>query len=455
VVAETQEEALKQAIAKTGNPDLKLTDLRQDEDVLDTWFSSWLWPISVFDGIRFPDNADIKYYYPTDVLITAPEILFFWVARMIISGYEYLGKEPFKNVYLTGIVRDKMHRKMSKSLGNSPEPLDLITKYSADGVRIGMLFSSPAGNDLLYDEALSEQGRNFGNKIWNAFRLLKGWQVDGSILQPEYAKVSILWFENQLNKSLTEIEEQFNTFRISEALMTVYKLFWDEFSAWYLEMIKPEYLKPIDKFTFEATINFFDKLLKILHPFMPFITEEIWQLMEQRKDGESIMVATMPKSGTIDEKLIYSFDQLKETITQIRNIRKDKGIANKDKVSLFVNTANDSFDNQFEPVLIKMANLDKVSQTKDKVSNAESFMVLSTEFYVVTGVELDIEAEINKISEELEYTKGFLFSVMKKLNNERFVSSAPEEVVAMERKKQADAEAKIKALQERLKELKK
>ena len=454
VVAETPELALKAAIEKSGNSSLKISDLRQDEDVLDTWFSSWLWPISVFDGIRNPNNADIKYYYPTDDLVTAPEILFFWVARMIISGYEYEGKEPFKNVYLTGIVRDKLHRKMSKSLGNSPEPLELISKYSADGVRIGMLFSSPAGNDLLYDEALSEQGRNFGNKIWNAFRLIKGWQVDSTIEQPNYAKISITWFESKFNKALVEIEDQFSEYRISEALMTIYKLFWDDYSAWYLEMIKPEYQKPIDKTTYNATIEFFDKLLKALHPFMPFITEEIWQLMEPRKNGESIMICQMPETKGSDEQLITSVEFVKEAITQIRNIRKDKGIANKDMVELFINENNTVFGKQHEPILMKMANLTSISTTNQKVANAESFMVLSTEFHVVTGVKVDVEAETKRITEEIEYTKGFLSSVMKKLSNEKFVNTAPEQVVSMERKKQADAEAKIKSLENRLNELK-
>ncbi len=455
VVAESPEEALKLAIEKTRNPNLKISDLHQDEDVLDTWFSSWLWPISVFDGIRFPDNADIKYYYPTEVLITAPEILFFWVARMIISGYEYQKKEPFKNVYLTGIVRDKLRRKMSKSLGNSQEPLDLISKYSADGVRIGMLFCSPAGNDLLFDESLSEQGRNFGNKIWNAFRLIKSWNVDPSIPQPEYAKVSVEWFENQLNKSLIEIEEQFNSYRISEALMTVYILFWDDFSSWYLEMIKPEYQKPIDKSTFESTINFFDKLLKILHPFMPFITEEIWHLMEERKDGESIMSTKMPIFNNPDDNILSECEFAQEVIVQIRNIRKNKNIANKDIVDLFVNGSSNNSIKHFKPVIIKLANLGKIELTDKKVENAESFRILSFEFFVFTGIKIDVKAEKAKIEEELEYTKGFLDSVMRKLTNERFVISAPEQVVAMERKKKADAEIKINFLEERLKELKK
>jgi valyl-tRNA synthetase len=454
IVAETADEALILAKSKSGNQLLTLADLKQDEDVLDTWFSSWLWPIAVFDGIRKPNNAEINYYYPTNDLVTAPEILFFWVARMVIAGYEYRGKEPFKNVYLTGIVRDKLRRKMSKSLGNSPEPIELIGKYSADGVRIGMLYSSPAGNDLLYDEALSEQGRNFGNKIWNAFRLVKNWQIDPTLAQPEYALMSVIWFENQLNKTIAEIDELFSSYRISEALMTVYKLFWDDFSAWYLEMVKPEYLKPIDKATFDDTIIFFEKLLKLLHPFMPFITEEIWHLIEQRKKSDSIMLSNMPIAGNVKEDLLVAFDEVKEAITQIRNIRKDKGVANKDQIELFVDTTKGAFNNPFESVLVKLANLSSFSKSEGKVANAESFMVFANEFYVVTGMKLDVEAELKRISEELDYTKGFLDSIMKKLSNERFVGSAPEQVVAMERKKQADSEARINALEERLKELK-
>ncbi len=450
VVAETDSEALKFARIKTGNDTLTLNDLHQDEDVLDTWFSSWLWPISVFDGINNPENKDIAYYYPTNDLITAPEILFFWVARMIIAGYEYKGMEPFRNVYLTGIVRDKSRRKMSKSLGNSPEPLDLIAKYSADGVRIGMLLCSPAGNDLLFDESLTEQGRNFGNKIWNAFRLIKQWNVDASISQPEYAKAAILWFGNQLNKTIGEIDGQFNGYRISEALMTIYKLFWDEFSSWYLEIIKPEYQKPIDKKTYEATIGFFDKLLKILHPFMPFITEEIWQLLEQRKDGESIMMCLMPKPIEYNENIIISFNIVKEAIAQIRTIRKEKNIENKKQVELFIKYANGNIKIMFEPVLSKLANLSNITYVDNKIADTEAFMIMSAEFYVPTGAKIDIESEIKKLTEELEYNKGFLAAVMKKLNNEKFINSAPEKIVNFERKKQADTEAKINAIEERI-----
>jgi valyl-tRNA synthetase len=454
VVAETDAEALELAKKKSNNSNLKISDLRQDEDVLDTWFSSWLWPISVFDGIRYPDNKDITYYYPTDVLITAPEILFFWVARMIISGYEYRGKEPFRTVYLTGIVRDKKRQKMSKSLGNSPDPITLMEKYSADGVRVGMLLCSAAGNDLLFDESLTEQGRNFGNKIWNAFRLVKQWQVDDSIPQPEYAKQSILWFTNQFNKTLAEIEEQFSTYRVSEALMTVYKLFWDEFSGWYLEMIKPEYQKPIDSKTFDSTIDFFDKLLKVLHPFMPFITEEIWQLIEPRKDGESIMISKMPEPTIVDEKVISSFNMMKDAVTQVRTIRKSKNIPMKEPLSLHMLESKE-YNEMVTSTLIKMGNLKEFSKTSSKIADAEAFLVSTTEFFLSTGAKVDIEAELKKLNDELEHLKGFLTSVNKKLSNEKFISGAPQNVIEMERKKQSDAESKIKAIEERLKTIKK
>ncbi|HOT15284.1 MAG TPA: valine--tRNA ligase [Bacteroidales bacterium] len=450
VVAETAEEALKMAKQKTGNNNLQLSDLTQDEDVLDTWFSSWLWPLSVFDGIRKPNNDEVKYYYPTNDLVTAPEILFFWVARMIIAGYEYAGDKPFRNVYLTGIVRDKQRRKMSKSLGNSPEPLELIEKYSADGVRVGMLLCSPAGNDILYDEALSEQGRNFGNKIWNAFRLVKGWKIDSNIPSPEHSKIAVEWFNNKLNKAIADIDRMYDEYRISEALMAVYKLFWDDFSSWYLEMIKPEYQKPIDAATYKATVDYLEKLLHLLHPFMPFITEEIWQLIDTRKEGESIMISQMPKAQGYNEQLLTDFDVIIEAIAHIRNIRKTRNMSYKDKADLLIRDHNKNYNARFEPVLIKMAGLETVSITSEKVDNTDSFMVLSTEFYLKTGITIDKEAESLKIKEELEYTKGFLASVMKKLSNERFVSGAPAQVVEMEKKKQADAEAKIKALEERL-----
>jgi len=456
VVAESEKEALKKAIEKTGNKSLKTSDLHQDEDVLDTWFSSWLWPISVFDGIRNPGNADIKYYYPTDDLITAPEILFFWVARMIIAGYEYEGKEPFRNVYLTGIVRDKMHRKMSKSLGNSPEPLNLIAKYGADGVRVGMLLCSPAGNDLLFDESLTEQGRNFGNKIWNAFRLVKNWMVDNSIPQPEYAKVSVQWFTNQLNKSLAEIDEQFNSYRMSEALMSVYKLFWDEFSGWYLEMIKPEYQKPIDKITFEATLGFFDKLLKILHPFMPFITEEIWQLLEERKEGESIMVSEIPMPGKYKPELISEFEEVKVLVSFIRNTRKENKIKNEIQLSLW--TRLDKNKGLFDKILIKLGNLiekDFIRNMKETPGRTAPLVTPNAEYYIPLGDLIDVEEVLIKLKEVLKYTKGLLESVNKKLGNERFTKNAPKEIVEQELKKKSDSESKIKALETQIKILSK
>ncbi len=453
VVAENEDQALALAIQKTGNQSLSKSDLRQDEDVLDTWFSSWLWPISVFDGIRNPDNPEIKYYYPTNDLVTAPDILFFWVARMIIAGYAFMGEKPFSNVYLTGLIRDKQRRKMSKSLGNSPEPLDLIAKYSADGVRVGLLLCSPAGNDILFDESLTEQGRNFGNKIWNAFRLVKGWQVDKQIQQPEFSKIAIEWFDNKLNAAIADVDENFNHFRISDALMIIYKLFWDEFSSWYLEIIKPEYQKPIDIKTYEATINFFDKLLKLLHPFMPFITEEIWHLLEERKDGESIMISQMPEANHFDSKILSDFEIIKEAITNIRSIRKEKNIPIKTPVNLYVRNINNTYNHQFEPILKKLANLSNISETQSKIPDAETFMVLAAEFYLETGMTVDKESEIQKIKEELEYTKGFLASVLKKLSNEKFVNNAPTQVVELEKKKKMDAEAKISVLEERLKSL--
>lgn len=451
VVAETEAEALELAKAKSGNANLTMADLRQDEDVLDTWFSSWLWPISVFDGLTDPENADIKYYYPTNDLVTAPEILFFWVARMIIAGYEWEGKMPFKNVYLTGIVRDKLGRKMSKSLGNSPDPLDLIAKYGADGVRLGMLLSSPAGNDLPYDDSMPEQGRNFGNKIWNAFRLVQGWNVDANIAQPESAKVTVEWFNSMLNRSIKEIDEQFASFRISEALMQVYKLFWDEFSAWYLELVKPAYGSPIDAKTYEATLEIFDKMLKLLHPFMPFITEEIWHYLAERKDGESIMMAQMPTVGEYNEQLIADVEFAKEVIANLRTIRKDKNIPQKDSLELFY---NGEMNPAVISLIVKLGNLTEVKATDVKVDGASSFLVKTTEFFVPLGDKLDVEEELKKLTAELDYTKGFLNSVMKKLSNEKFVGSAPEAVVNGERKKQADAEAKIAALEAQIAQLK-
>ena len=455
VVAENISEALELAREKSGKNSLNESDLRQDEDVLDTWFSSWLWPITSFDGINDPENEDIKYYYPTNDLITAPEILFFWVARMIIAGYEFRGEKPFDNVYLTGLVRDQQRRKMSKSLGNSPEPLDLIEKYGADGVRVGMLLCSPAGNDLLYDDNLPEQGRNFANKIWNAFRLVKSWKVDNKIEQPESSKVAVKWMDEVMKKSVHEIDLNFKKFRISEALMITYKLFWDEFSGWYLEIIKPEYQKPVDRITFDATVYVFEKLLKVIHPFMPFITEAIWQLLLERKDGESIMVTRMPDAKKFNKELIASFESVKEAISAVRTVRKNKDIPNKEKLELLVRSDKNSFDIEFIPVITKLCNLSEVSFVSEKQRGASSFMVGTTEYFIPLGGKLDVEGDLAKIREELEYNRGFLVSVLKKLENKRFVQNAPANVLELERKKKSDAESKIKSLEERMKELRK
>lgn len=445
VVAETAEKALEKARQETGNANLQLSDLRQDEDCLDTWFSSWLWPISVFDGINNPDNKEIQYYYPTNDLVTAPEIIFFWVARMIIAGYEYRQQPCFRNVYFTGIVRDKQGRKMSKSLGNSPDPIELIEKYGADGVRMGMLLTSPAGNDLPFDESLCEQGRNFNNKIWNAFRLVKGWEVSSTIEQPESAKVAIEWFENILAKTIAEIDDSFGKFRLSEALMSVYKLFWDEFSSWYLEMVKPAYQQPIDAKTYEATLGFFDSLLRLLHPFMPFITEELWQALAERKQGESLMIAAMPQNAKYDQQLIHAFDSVKEIISGIRTIRLQKNIPNKEELSLeILGNHNKAFDS----VISKMGNLTSISTVTDKDATAASFLVGTTEYAVPLGNNIDVEAELVKLNDELKYLEGFLKSVANKLANEKFVANAKPEIVENERKKQADAESKIKTIQE-------
>jgi valyl-tRNA synthetase len=452
VVAENEEEAVIKAREKTGNNDLTVHDLEQDPDVLDTWFSSWLWPISVFDGIRNPENKDINYYYPTDDLVTAPEILFFWVARMIMAGYEYRDERPFKNVYLTGVVRDNQRRKMSKSLGNSPDPLRLIDQYGADGVRVGMLLCSPAGNDLLFDESLTEQGRNFGNKIWNAFRLVQSWKVDNSIEQPEHSREATEWFKNRLNKAIEELDQQYKQFRLSEALMNLYRLFWDEFSSWYLEIVKPAYQEPLDKNTYEDTLSFFDQLMRLLHPIMPFITEEIWQLIYERKEDDSIVIAPIPQAKAYDEEMIDAFEKVKGLITSVRNIRKDKEIPNRDVLSLRVNGEHIK---QYDPVVKKMANVDAIEEISDKPQNAVSFMVRTTEYYIPMGDVLDINEEIKKLEEELDYTRGFLQSVLKKLNNDKFVQNAPEKVVNLEKKKKEDAEQKIKTLEERINSLKK
>ncbi len=453
VVANTEEEALELAKKETGNANLKISDLRQDDDVLDTWFSSWLWPISVFNGILEPNNKDIKYYYPTNDLITAPEILFFWVARMIIAGYEYMGEKPFRNVYLTGIVRDHLHRKMSKQLGNSPDPIDLMAKYGADGVRVGMLLCSPAGNDLLFDEALTEQGRNFCNKIWNAFRLVKGWQVDETVAQPESARAGVEWFNNQLNKAIEQADDDFEKYRISEALMNLYKLFWDEFSSWYLEIIKPAYGQPIDGKTYKATLEIFEKILSLLHPYMPFITEELWQHLRERNDGESIMVSLMPKSNGYDANILEQFEKVKEIIAGVRTIRQEKNIAIKQQLSTSLRT-NSKFNGGSEAIIVKLAGLENLSYVDAKIDGAASFMVGTIEVYIPLEGLIDAAEEKAKLIEELNYTKGFLESVMKKLNNERFVNSAPANVVDLERKKQADALDKIKTLEERISSLK-
>ena len=449
VVAATAEEALEKAKTISKNNSLTLQDLRQDDDVLDTWFSSWLWPISVFDGFKDPENKDINYYYPTNDLVTAPEILFFWVARMIIAGYKFRGQQPFKNVYLTGIVRDKQGRKMSKSLGNSPNPLDLIKEYGADGVRTGMLFSSPAGNDLLFDIKLCEQGRNFNNKLWNAFRLVKGWEVD-STLSSDSNITAIAWFEARFNQVLVELEDHFTKFRISDALLTVYKLVWDDFCSWYLEMVKPAYEQPIDKASFDATIGFLEKLLKILHPFMPFITEEIWHGIKERDASDAIVISPWPEKSDFDQRLLETAGLVFEVVTSIRNVRNAKQISLKTALQLSIKSQNNKNFSVFEDAIKKLANLDKLEYVTEKVEGALSFVVQADEFFLPLEQELDIEKEKENMTKELEYTKGFLIAVTKKLSNERFVNNAPPQVVEIENKKKADAEAKIKALEESL-----
>ena len=451
VVAETPEQALDLAKEKTGDANLKMEDLRQEDDCLDTWFSSWLWPISLFDGINNPGNEEIKYYYPTADLVTGPDIIFFWVARMIMAGYEYMGDMPFRNVYFTGIVRDKIGRKMSKSLGNSPDPLELIEQFGADGVRMGMMLAAPAGNDILFDEALCEQGRNFNNKIWNAFRLVKGWQV-ADIEQPEYAKLATEWFDSMLAKTAEEVNDLFGKYRLSEALMAVYKLFWDEFSSWYLEMVKPAYGQPIDKVTYEKTLAFFETLLKLLHPFMPFITEELWQHIYDRQPGESIMTQTLVKDMPYNEALIAQFEAVKEVISGIRTIRLQKNIAQKEALALEVTGENPVAG--FGSVIAKLCNLSEIKQVETKSEGAAAFMVGTTEYAVPLGNLINVEEELKKLEADLKYQEGFLQSVMKKLSNEKFVSKAPANVIEMERKKQADAETKIAAWKESIAALK-
>ena len=452
VVAETPEEALKLAREKSGDDSLQLSDLRQDEDCLDTWFSSWLWPISLFDGINNPGNEEINYYYPTSDLVTGPDIIFFWVARMIMAGYEYTGEKPFKNVYFTGIVRDKIGRKMSKSLGNSPDALELIKTYGADGVRMGLMLAAPAGNDILYDDALCEQGRNFNNKIWNAFRLVKGWNVDESLEQPQTAQIAVKWFDAQLSRTLAEVKDLFGKYRLSEALMAVYRLFWDEFSSWYLEMIKPGYQQPIDRATYDATLTYFDALLRMLHPFMPFITEELWQHLYERKEGESIMYARMPEAHPVDDTIIDRFETTKQIVAGVRTIRLQKGIANKEPLTLQIIGAHDHAN---DCILTKMTNLEAIEAIDEKDPAAASFRVHATEYAIPLGNNIDVEAELKKLEGELQHAQGFLKTVMGKLNNERFVQNAPEAVVALERKKKADAEEKIKSLEESIAALKK
>ena len=453
VVAESESEALELAREKSGNRALQLSDLRQDEDVLDTWFSSWLWPITSFDGINEPDNKDYNYYYPTNDLVTAPEILFFWVARMIIAGYEYKGDKPFKNVYLTGLVRDQFRRKMSKSLGNSPEPIELIERFGADGVRVGMLLCSPAGNDLLYEDSLPEQGRNFANKIWNAFRLVKSWQVDDTITQPESSKAAVLWMNEILKKAVYEVDDDFTKFRISEALMVAYKLFWDEFSGWFLEIIKPEYQKPIDKKSYESAIEIFEVLLKIIHPFMPFITEEIWQLLKERRQGESIMISAQPNVQNHDKKTLDDFDRAKEIVSAIRTVRKEKEIPQKENLQLMILAEEKEIESKFFTVITKLCNLSKLEFVASKQEGAASFLVGATQFFIPLDGSIDADAEIAKLEEDLKYNRGFLENVMKKLDNERFVQSAPANVIELERKKKSDAEAKITTIAERISEL--
>jgi len=456
VVAKSLEEAFEKAKLQFPElKDLKPDEIKQDEDVLDTWFSSWLWPISVFDGIRYPENPDIKYYYPTNDLITAPEILFFWVARMIMAGIEYRGEIPFKNVYLTGIVRDKQGRKMSKSLGNSPDPIELMNKYGADGARVGMLLTSPAGNDLPFDESLCEQGRNFSNKVWNALRLIKGWEVDNNLKQPETSKVAVEWFDARFNEALKAIEDNFTKFRISDALMATYKLIWDDFCSWYLEMIKPAYQQPVDAKTLQQTVGFFEKLMKILHPFMPYLTEDIWHLLSDRDQNDCIVIDGLPERHRINHKVLEQFNFAKDVIIAVRGLRNEKNIPMKEQLQFFVKkNHSQQADTTFDGLASKLCNLAVIEYVDEKVANAMSFVVGSTEFYIPLSGVVDLETELKKLEDDLVYTNNFLNSVVKKLGNERFVSGAPIAVVELERKKQSDAENKIKVLEEQIANLK-
>ena len=454
VVAETAEEALELARAKSGNSELQMSDLRQDDDVLDTWFSSWLWPISVFGGITNPDNEEVNYYYPTNDLVTGPDIIFFWVARMIMSGEEYRNEVPFRNVYFTGIVRDKIGRKMSKQLGNSPDPLDLIATYGADGVRAAMLLSTSAGNDIMFDEALCEQGRNFGNKIWNAFKLIEGWKVDEALAQSENNRLSVEWFDALLSRTLAEIDEHFEAYRISDAMMTAYKLFWDDFSGWYLEMVKPAYGSPIDSATIAATRTFFDKLLRTLHPFIPFVTEELWQRVLPREAGESITVAHRAVAGEQKPELLARMELVQEAVTAVRNVRKQSNTPQKEALELKV-IADENYPAELVAVLSKMANLASVTVVEEKDPTAQAFIVKTTQYFVPMSESIDVEAELEKLAADEKYYEGFLRTVMGKLSNERFVQNAPEAVVQTERNKKRDAEAKLEAIRERMAALKK
>ncbi len=453
VVAKTAEEALPEAIEKSGNSSLKVSDLKQDEDVMDTWFSSWLWPIAVFDGIRNPSNPEYKYYYPTNDLVTAPEILFFWVARMIMAGYEFRGEKPFRNVYLTGIVRDSKGRKMSKSLGNSPEPLELMKKYGADGVRVGMMLCSPAGGDLLFDESLTEQGRNFSNKIWNAFRLVRSWKASDDARQETHCRIASEWFESKLNRAISEVNRNYKNFRLSEVLMILYKLFWDDFSSWYLEIVKPSPGEPLDRKTLDSTIDFFDRLMRLIHPFMPFITEEIWQLLDERADGESIMISEMPRAGTVDRKLLGEVDFAREIVTAVRSVRARKNISQRKAIKLFAAISEEEYRAIPCDIISRLCNLSAILPSKQKPAGAITFIVKTSEFYIPMEESIDVSEEISKVEKEIDYTKGFLESVMKKLDNERFVKNAPDKVVSQERKKSEDARSRLKLLQQRLEEL--
>ncbi len=453
VVAKNLDAALAAAQLQFPEAGFTANDLRQDEDVVDTWFSSWLWPMAVFDGIRHPENPEIKYYYPTNDLVTAPDIIFFWVARMIMAGNEYANDVPFKNVYFTGIVRDKVGRKMSKTLGNSPDPIDLIAQYGADGVRVGMLLTAPAGNDLPFDESLCEQGRNFSNKIWNALRLVKGWETDTNLTQPETAKIATEWFEARFNEVHALTEDYFEKFRLSDALMAIYKLVWDDFCSWYLEMIKPEFGKPIDAITIKKTNQFFEELMQLLHPFMPYISEEIWHILRERHSNNDIIVSLKPEVRSYDANILHQFEHATEVINAIRNVRAEKRIPFRDSIELMVKLNGPDLHGAFNPIIGKLCNISHIEYVTETVEGAFGFVSKSTEFFIPLTENIDIEAELVKLNDELNYTQGFLNSVMKKLSNERFVAGAPENVIAMERKKQADAESRIKVLEQQIKGL--